>query len=284
MKDPFEKLVEIIRETKVNCIFNLLEIGAAKTGKTKEPFYKIIDYFPHSKIIGFEIDKKVCDKMNSEASEGIKYYPYALGKANEKKKLYNTQAPMCTSLYKPNEKLISLYNNLHFAYLKNETEIETITLDNFISKNSIDNLDFIKIDTQGSELDIFNGGKNSLKNVVKIICEVEFVPIYEDQPLFGDVNKFLNENGFMFNKFLGLSGRALKPLVLNKDLNKASQHMWSDAVFIKNIEAIQNLSDEKLLKLSILSAAYFSMDLTFFCLSIYDRRYSSNLAKNWISK
>tara|TARA_B100000886_G_C20363362_1_gene466212 strand:+ start:222 stop:1076 length:855 start_codon:yes stop_codon:yes gene_type:complete len=284
MKDPFEKLVEIIRETKVNCIFNLLEIGAAKTGKTKEPFYKILDYFPHSKIIGFEIDKRVCDKMNSEASEGIKYYPYALGKANEKKKLYNTQAPMCTSLYKPNEKLISLYNNLDFAYLKNETEIETITLDNFISKNTIDNLDFIKIDTQGSELDIFNGGKNSLKNVVKIICEVEFVPIYEDQPLFGDVNKFLNDNGFMFNKFLGLSGRALKPLILNKDPNKASQHMWSDAVFIKNIEVIQNLSDEKLLKLSILSAAYFSMDLTFFCLSIYDRRYSSNLAKNWISK
>ena len=283
MKDPFEKLVEIIRETKVNCIFNLLEIGAAKTGKTKEPFYKILDYFPHSKIIGFEIDKRVCDKMNSEASEGIKYYPYALGKANEKKKLYNTQAPMCTSLYKPNEKLISLYNNLDFAYLKNETEIETITLDNFISKNTIDNLDFIKIDTQGSELDIFNGGKNSLKNVVKIICEVEFVPIYEDQPLFGDVNKFLNDNGFMFNKFLGLSGRALKPLILNKDPNKASQHMWSDAVFIKNIEVIQNLSDEKLLKLSILSAAYFSMDLTFFCLSIYDRRYSSNLAKNWMS-
>ena len=47
------------------------------------------------------------------------------------------------------------------------------------------------------------------------------MPIYEDQPLFGDVNKFLNENGFMFNKFLGLSGRALKPLILNKDLNKA---------------------------------------------------------------
>ena len=60
--------------------------------------------------------------------------------------------------------------------------------------------------------------------------------------------------------------------------------MWSDAVFIKNIEVIQNLSDDKLLKLSILSAAYFSMDLSFFCLSIYDRRYSSNLAKNWIIK
>ena len=284
MKDPFKKLVEIIHETKVNCEFSLLEIGAAKTNEKKEPFYKILDYFPHSKIIGFEIEKEVCDKMNSEASKGIKYYPYALGRANEKKKLYNTNAPMCTSLYKPNEKLISLYNNLHFAYLKDVTEIETITLDNFVSKHSLDQLDFIKIDTQGSELDIFNGGKNSLKNVLKIICEVEFVPIYEKQPLFGDVSRFLDERGFMFNKFLGLSGRTLKPIISNKDPNTASQHMWSDAVFIKNIEIIKNLSDEKLLKLSVLSALYNSIDLSFFCLSIYDKRYSLNLAKKWMNK
>ena len=284
MKDPFEKLVKIIRETKVDCKFNLLEIGAAKTGETKEPFYKILDYFPHSKIIGFEIDKKVCDKMNSEVSERIKYYPHALGKANEKKKLYNTQNPMCTSLYKPNEKLISLYNNLHFAYLKNETEVETITLDSFVNKYSLEQLDFIKIDTQGSELDILNGGKNLLKNVLKIVCEVEFIPIYENQPLFGDVNKFLSEHGLMFNKFLGLSGRTLKPLIANKDPNIASQHMWSDAIFVRNIEKTQDLSDEKLLKLSVLSAIYNSLDLSFFCLSIYDKRHLSNLAKDWMSK
>ena len=72
--------------------------------------------------------------MNSKASKGIKYYACALGEKNEKKRLYNTKNPMCTSLYKPNEKLIRLYNNLDVAYLKNETEVETIALDAFIKK------------------------------------------------------------------------------------------------------------------------------------------------------
>ena len=60
--------------------------------------------------------------------------------------------------------------------------------------------------------------------------------------------------------------------------------MWSDAIFIKQIEKIQTLSNEKLLKLSLLAAVYNSLDLTFFCLSIYDKNSSSSLAKDLMSK
>ncbi len=64
----------------------IIEIGAVQIQNEKEPFYELLDYFPASKIIGFEIEKAVCEKMNSESSKGVKYYPYALGKANEKRK------------------------------------------------------------------------------------------------------------------------------------------------------------------------------------------------------
>ena len=60
--------------------------------------------------------------------------------------------------------------------------------------------------------------------------------------------------------------------------------MWSDAIFVRNIEKTQDLSDEKLLKLSVLSAIYNSLDLSFFYLSIYDKRHLSNLAKDWMGK
>tara|TARA_X000000368_G_scaffold390099_1_gene353049 strand:- start:688 stop:1545 length:858 start_codon:yes stop_codon:yes gene_type:complete len=284
MKNTFEKLANVFKKNKIECEFTILEIGAMKLKEDlKERFYILLDYFPSSKIIGFEIDKDVCDKMNSENSKGIKYYPYALGEKNEKRKLYNTQHPMCTSLYKPNENFINLYNNLHFANLKNQTEIETITLDTFVNEYSIGDIDLIKIDVQGAELEIFKGGINSLKDVLKIICEVEFVSIYENQPLFGDESKFLKQYDFMFNKFLNLSGRSLKPLIANKDPNIASQHMWSDAVFVYHIEKINELSDEKLLKLCLLSSVYNSIDLAFFCLSIYDKRNSSTLSTDWIN-
>ena len=191
---------------------------------------------------------------------------------------------MCTSLYKPIEALPKLYQNLEFMNLKKETEIETITLDTFAKQYSIEDVDFIKIDVQGAELDIFKGGKKLLNNVLKIVCEVEFIPIYKDQPLFGDVTKFLNQNNFMFNKFAGLAGRTLKPTIFNNDPNVPSQLMWSDAIFIKQIEKIQTLSNEKLLKLSLLAAVYNSLDLTFFCLSIYDKNNSTSLAKDMMSK
>ena len=134
MNKKLSILANIIKEMKINCNFTIIEVGALKTQSKQEPFYELMDYYPSSRIIGFEIDKDVCKKMNSEASNGIKYYPYALGKANEKRKLYVTQNPMCTSLYKPNEKFIKLYNNFEVAFLKEETEIETISLDYFVEK------------------------------------------------------------------------------------------------------------------------------------------------------
>ena len=284
MNKKLSILADIIKEKKINCDFMMIEVGALKIQSKPEPFYELLDYFPSSRIIAFEIDKDVCEKMNSEASKGVKYYPYALGKANEKRKLYVTQNPMCTSLYKPNEKFLKLYNNFEVAYLKKETEIETISLDYFVEKNNIENIDFIKIDVQGAELDVFRGGIRSLSNVLKVVCEVEFVSVYENQPLFGDVCNFMNQNDLMFNKFLKLSGRALKPIILNNNANLASQHIWSDAVFIRDIEKIQNLTDIQLIKLSLLACVYSSLDLTFYCLIEYDKRHSSNFANNFMKK
>ena len=284
MNKALNVLAEYIKLADIKINFTLIEIGAVQIQNQKEPFYELLDYFPTSKIIGFELEKEVCEKMNSESLKGIKYYPYALGKANEKRKLYITQHPMCCSLYKPNEKFIELYNNFEVAYLKEETEIDTISLDYFIDKHDVGNIDFIKIDVQGAELDIFKGGSKALKNVLKIVCEVEFVEHYESQPLFGDVCNYLSQHDIMFNKFLGLSGRALKPTMLNNNKNIPSQHIWSDAVFIHHIQKIHNLSDIQLIKLSLLACVYYSLDLTFYCLSEYDKRNSTSFAKNWMSK
>ena len=284
MNKVLEILVEYIKFTNIKINFTIIEVGALQIHNKKEPFYELLDYFPSSKIIGFELEKEVCEKMNFVSSKGVKYYPYALGKANEKRKLYITQHPMCCSLYKPNEKLIKLYNNFEVAYLKEETEIDTISLDYFIENHDVDNIDFIKIDVQGAELDIFKGGSKALKNVLKIVCEVEFIQHYENQPLFGDVCNYLSQHDLMFNKFLGLAGRALKPLVVNNNPNQPSQHIWSDAVFIRHIQKIHNLSDAQLIKLSLLACVYFSLDLTFYCLSEYDKRNSTSLAKDWMTK
>ena len=284
MNVPLAKLVEILKKNKLNCNFSIIEIGALQIDSKKEPFYELLEYFPSSRIYGFEIEKEVCDKMNLESLKQITYYPYALGKTNEKRKLYITQHPMCSSLYKPNEDLNKLYNNLEVTKLIKESEIETISLDFFAEKYEVIDIDFIKIDVQGSELDIFQGAAKSLQNVLQIVCEVEFIPLYENQPLFGDVCNLLKKNDLIFNKFLGLAGRSLKPIMLNNNPNLASQHMWSDAIFIKDIQKLENTSNEKLIKLSLLACVYNSYDLSYYILSYYDKKNLTSLAGDWMKK
>ena len=47
---------------------------------------------------------------------------------------------------------------------------------------------------------------------------------------------FLKNHNLMFNKFLGLAGRALKPVIIDNNANNASQHIWSDAVFTYDVQ------------------------------------------------
>ena len=171
---------------------------------------------------------------------------------------------------------------MEVAYLKTETSVETVSLDHFVKSNNLGKIDFIKIDVQGAELDIFKGGTKTLSDVLKIVCEVEFVEHYENQPLFGDVCEFLAREDLMFNKFLGFGGRALKPIVLQNNPNYASQYIWSDAVYIKHVLKIPELDKAELLKLAVLSAVYGSADLVHYCLSIFDKKNSSSLSKLFV--
>ena len=271
------KFLESLAKFDNSIEFQMLEIGAHPYEGSKEPFHEIINFFPNSKISAFELDKDECEKLNQNSPKGINFFPFALGKKKEKKKIYITNHPMCTSLYEPDEKLMKLYNNLEFASLKKIEEIETVNLDLFIKEQKIKFIDFIKIDIQGAELDVFQGGLSCLKNVLAIITEVEFIQLYKNQPLFGDVSSFLRKNNINFHKFLSLQGRTLKPTVLNNDPNFSTQHMWSDAMYLRNIETISDLDNHQMLKLSVYSYIYGSPDLTYHCLKKYDEKNSTNL-------
>lgn len=284
MNSPLDVLADIAKRLKPDLAFTLLEVGALQLEDSAEPFYQLLPLFPGSKVIGFEIEEETCAQMNAKARPGVHYYPYALGERNETRTLYITQHPMCCSLYKPNEPFIDLYNHLYTAKLERTTEVETISLDYFMDQQNVGTLDFIKIDVQGAELDVFKGGIKALADVLAIICEVEFVPIYVDQPLFGDVCTFLGQHDFMFHNFLGLAGRTVKPIITNGNPNDGPQKFWSDAVYIRHIQKFDALSDESLLKMALITCVYGSVDLSYHCLAHLDQRHATQLAPEWLQR
>jgi len=73
-------------------------------------------------------------------------------------------------------------------------KVVTTTLDAFISENSIDykDISYVKIDTEGNELDVLRGGKSLFTNASKIAVLVEFAPYlkaWENQ----SIDDFFNE-------------------------------------------------------------------------------------------
>lgn len=263
-------LAALLKDNGFDLTYNMLDIGALPLEGHTERFHQLLETFPSSRLSGLEIDPRLCEELNRKAPAGVCYYPCALGKTEEKRRLYETAHPMCTSLYPPDERYADLFNGLDVTRLKRTSEISTISLDRFVHDYGLGAIDFVKIDVQGAELEIFQGGVSVLSNLPFIICEVELVPIYLGQPLFGDVDAWLRRHGMMFHKFLGIAGRAMKPLIGNGNPYYPVQHMWSDAVFVRDLFALGTLSGEQLLKLAVLFDLYDSSDVALNLLRRFD--------------
>ncbi len=91
----------------------------------------------------------------------------------------------------------SIYRELTHFYSDDQLEIikqKGIKLDNLFEPDS--EFDLIKIDTQGSELDIITGGINLCKKAKGILLEVSLTQYNQGAPLYREVLTFMKEFGF----------------------------------------------------------------------------------------
>lgn len=192
-------------------------------------------------LIGFEPDSRSYSNLvNSGDFE--KVFPYALGSSSETRTFYLTRKKEVSSFLKPNRAYVDLFpNSARWDIIGQET-IQVRPLDVF--QDEIGEIDFIKLDTQGTELDILLGSVNSLKSVLAVEIEVEFIEIYEGQPLFSDILSFMNKNGFQFYDFITeyRYGR--------QELNKKGQLAFADALFMRTPEYILATDGKNQVKLA----------------------------------
>jgi len=89
--------------------------------------------------------------------------------------------------------------------------VNTITLDDIISQNYLDHIDFLKIDTEGSELMILDG--LSIENLQKIRCiamEYHHNVFNYDDEVYNNLIKKFNSLGFnTFTWFLDMHSRMI---------------------------------------------------------------------------
>lgn len=93
----------------------------------------------------------------------------------------------------------STYRELSQHFDGNNYYIDTrksCRLDRLACEKGLPQPDMIKLDTQGSELDILTGAGNLLANTKVVYMEVSIHQYNENAPLIGDVLAFMKEHGF----------------------------------------------------------------------------------------
>jgi FkbM family methyltransferase len=223
---------------------------------------------PNLTVYGFDADEEACNDMNNELeSQSInwteKHFPYALWDTSGKATLYITNYQACSSLYHPNLAYINRFGgdaNIMYKVIST-VEVQTTTLDDVLiaSKDHFKEIDYLQIDVQGGELNVLKGAITSLKNVLAVVAEVEFMQVYKNQPLFSDVDVYLKEQGFSLFDLVGMYRTYSEEIPFPLSKNHPGRLLWGDAYYFHDLLAKEETTffktPEKLLKLACIADA-----------------------------
>jgi FkbM family methyltransferase len=202
------------------------------------------------KFIGFEPDDEECKKLTNDRET---YLPYALWSSAGERTLYRVRSPFGSSFFEPNYPFVKRFVQAVHYEPRPSIEIPSHRLDDVLAEIGVFDIDMLKIDTEGAELEILNGAGALLFKAVAVEVEVWFDQVSSGAPLFADVDIYLRKNGFHLfdiaraNYFRrGQIGGPKGQLVAGNAL----YFRWADG-----------LSAEKAAKLAVLAAIYGHCDL-----------------------
>jgi FkbM family methyltransferase len=234
-------------------------------------------------VVGFEPQPDALAKLNLQKGPHETYLPVVVGDGKTQTVHFCAASGM-TSLFQPNAKLLDLFHGFpEWARVIKTEEVMTRRLDDLPEAAGFD---LLKIDIQGAELMVMQNAVASLQNALFIQTEVEFVPLYVDQPLASDVDQFLRQHGFVLHRFDHPVSRVIKPLLLNNDIYAGlSQLLWADALYVRDFTRLDALTGDQLLRLAlILNDCYNSFDLVVHLLSEYDKRIGTHYSQIYQQK
>lgn len=246
-------------------------------------------------VVGFEPCAEECELLQKSTASQVSapgpagaggcsfhWLPWALGDGS-RGQFRRCSAAMTSSMLEPNIPLLRRFVQLEeVTTVVERSEMETRRLDDLLGELPGGRADFLKLDVQGYELAVLRGAQRALQDTLVVHTEVEFVHMYEGQPLFAEVDQMLRGAGFVFHRFASIHGRPMKPLhFASNPLQPISQQLWADAVYVRDLWELQGFSKDQLLRTAlILHEVYHSYDVVLHVLQKYD----AGVAKRYLDR
>lgn len=257
--DPLRELLRPQRLTAV------VDIGANPLSSDGAPPYKPMLDLQLCTVTGFEPQADAHAALLARNGGLETYLPYAIGNGAAGT-LHVCAARGMSSLLTPDPRMLACFPGFaDYGRVISEIPVETRTLDSIAE---ITAMDFLKIDVQGAELSVFRGGSSRLARAVALQAEVSFMPLYRDQPMFGDIDLALRALGFVPHMFVNINKRMILPLRdPDKPFAAMNQLLEADIVYVRDFSQASSMSVEQLKHLALIAHhCYASYDLAANCL------------------
>ena len=137
-------------------------------------------------------------------------YNFALGAKSEEAHINVSKHTSFSSLLKPSEYALGHWPNSHVDHTQ---RVNVRTLDEWCLESPISEKDsvFLKMDTQGFDLEVFLGAKNTLNIVRAILSELSLIAVYDGMPNYMQSLSTFEKAGFSVSGFY--------PITRNRDLS-----------------------------------------------------------------
>ena len=196
--------------------YNLNIKGAIHIGAHYGQEYDLYKYHNIKNLVFFEPLKDNFSVLEKKlVNENVLLINKALGSKNQKIEMNveTANSGQSSSILEPS---LHIKQYPHIVFHKKEV-VDMITLDSYFKNNNelIEKYNFINIDVQGYELEVFRGSENTLNNIDYIIAEVNRADLYKDCAKVNELDKFLSN--FKFQRV---------------ETNWVGQ-TWGDALYIK---------------------------------------------------
>ena len=216
-------------------------------------------------VTGFEPQADALASLLERKGPLERYLPDVVGDGREHT-LHIAEASGMTSLLRPDSRRLALFNGFpEWGAVRERVMLPTTRLDDL---DAVRPMDLLKIDVQGAELMVFQGGRETIRDAVAIQTEVSFVPLYEQQPTIGEIDVELRGQGFMPHAMTALKRWPLAPVIYDGDFRRPMhQLLEADLVYVRDFTDPDGLSTEQLQHLALIAHhVYGSSDLAHLCL------------------
>jgi len=263
-------------------VVTIVDVGASPLGHELEPYSPLVAA-GRARVTGFEPDQQALRQLRHQFPDPTthRFLPHIVG-SGQPAVFHETEWSLTASLFEPNRRILDHYQHLgELVVERTRHPVQTARLDDLLAPGD---MDVLKIDVQGAERLVFDGAPRRLDECLVVWTEVEFIPLYKNQPLFGDIDARLRSHGLQFLSFAGVSNRQLAswPKVGVKRPPRPQQ-LWADAIYVPQPERVEALSADAAARLA-LAAHHMLMayDLCHAALLRYDELTGSDFAARYV--